>query len=69
VPHASGKSNVSLENVKYGCGEATRSVDLALEVLTTAYRSPRKQHADLEKWAESAAHVPDWLEQGRRAGF
>jgi hypothetical protein len=60
-PHPTGKSNVSRENLIYTCEEATRAVDLALEVLTAAYSSPRKQHEELAKWTESAAHVPDML--------
>jgi hypothetical protein len=32
-----GKSNVSTENVVYSAERATWAVDLALEVLTTAY--------------------------------
>jgi hypothetical protein len=65
-PHPTGKSNVSRENLIYSAEEATRAVDLALEVLTVAYSSPRKANVGLVAWAESAAHVPAWLESERR---
>jgi hypothetical protein len=65
-PHPTGKSNVSLENVIYTAEEATRAVDLALEVLTVAYTSPRKQHAALVERAEGGAGVAAWLEDERR---
>jgi len=65
-PHPTGTSNVSRENLIYSAEEATRAVDLAVEVLTVAYSSPRKDAAGLVAWAESAAHVPAWLDEERR---
>lgn len=64
-PHPTGRSNVSRENTVYTVERATWAVDLALEVLTTAYRSPRKKHVALSEWAASSAHVPTWLEELR----
>jgi hypothetical protein len=64
-PHPTGKSNVSKENSVFTVELATWAVDLALEVLTTAYRSPRPKHTALVTWAEQAAHVPEWLEELR----
>lgn len=60
--HPTGKSTVSRENVTYTVEATARAVDLALEVLTTAYTSPRRKHAGLVKWSNSAAHVPAFLE-------
>lgn len=65
--HPTGKSNVSIENVRYTAEAASAAVDLALEVLATAYRSPRSTHAALVTWAGQAAHVPAWLESERAA--
>jgi hypothetical protein len=65
-PHPTGKSNVSMESSVYTVERASWAVDLALEVLTVAYRSPRREHKALVAWAESAAHVPAWLEDLRR---
>jgi hypothetical protein len=64
-PHPTGKSHVSMESSVYTVEKATRAIDLALEVLATAYRLPRNKHTDLVDWAESAAHVPAWLEELR----
>jgi hypothetical protein len=66
APHPTGKSNVTREASIYTSEEATRAVDLALEVLTAAYSSPRKRHAELVKFAENATHVPAWLESERQ---
>jgi hypothetical protein len=65
--HPTGKSNVSRENVTYTAETTAHAVDLALEVLTTAYTSPRQKHAALVKWSESAMHVPPYLESLHRA--
>lgn len=65
--HPTGKSNVSRENLTYTVEATARAIDLALEVLTTAYTSPRRKHAGLVKWSESAAHVPAFLDGERRA--
>ena len=65
-PHPTGKSNVTMESSVYTVERAKWAVDLALEVLTVAYRSPRAKHKALVTWAESAAHVPGWLEDLRR---
>jgi hypothetical protein len=65
-PHPTGKSNVSLENIIYTAEKATRAVDLALEVLTTAYTSPRAKHTALAAWAAQNSHVPGSLEARRR---
>jgi hypothetical protein len=65
-PQPTGKSNVSRESVIFTAGAATEAVDLALEVLSVTYSSPRKRHNALVKWAESAPHVPPWLEEERR---
>jgi hypothetical protein len=67
-PHPTGKSNVSRENSVYTVERATWAVDQALEVLTVAYSSPRATHSAIVAWAESAAHVPAWLEELRNAG-
>jgi hypothetical protein len=64
-PHPSGKSHVSMENSVYTAEKATRAVDLALEVLTVAYTSPRAKHTELVFWAESNAHVRALLEELR----
>lgn len=65
-PHPTGKSNVSMESSVYTVERATWAVDLALEVLIAAYTSPRGKHKALVTWAESAGHVPAWLEELRR---
>jgi hypothetical protein len=65
-PHPTGKSHVSMENSVYTVERATWSVDLALEVLTIVYSSPRKKYADLVEWSENNAHVPALLEKLRR---
>jgi hypothetical protein len=65
--HPTGKSAVSRENVTYTAEAMTSAVDLAFEVLTTAYQSPRKKHAALVEWSQSAAHVPALLENERAA--
>jgi hypothetical protein len=67
VMHPTGKFNVSRETATYTAEATTRDVDLALEVLTTAYRSPRSKHAAIVEWAKSAAHVPAYLESVRHA--
>jgi hypothetical protein len=67
VMHPTGKSNVSRENVTYTAEATTHAVDLTLEVLTTAYTSPRADHATLVDWSKRAAHVPEFLENERRA--
>ena len=65
-PHPTGKSHVSRENALYTAEQAARAVDLALEVLTVAYSSPRKKHGALVDWSERATHVPAWLGDLRR---
>jgi hypothetical protein len=65
-PHPTGKSHVSMENSVYTVESATWAVDLALEVLTIVYSSPRKKYAALFEWSENTAHVPPWLERLRR---
>jgi hypothetical protein len=65
--HPTGKSNVSRENVTYTAEATTDAVDLTLEVLTTAYRSPRRAHNAVVKWATDNEHVPTYLEDERRA--
>jgi hypothetical protein len=65
--HPTGKSAVSRENVTYTAEATAHAVDLGLEVLTTAYRSPRRKHAAIVEWSKRAAHVPELLESERRA--
>lgn len=66
LPHPTGAVNISREAGTYTAEEASDSVDLALEVLTVAYRSPRQRHAALVEWAARDAHVPTYLEAVRR---
>ena len=65
--HPSGKAYVSLESITYRAEAATSAVDLALEVLTTAYRSPRPTLRAIVTWSSYNAHVPAGLEQSRAA--
>lgn len=65
--HPTGKSYVSRESVTYTAESTSSAVDLALEVLTTAYRSPRPRHRAIVKWSENNAHVPPQLEAVRAA--
>jgi hypothetical protein len=65
-PHPSGKSNVSREASVYSVERAQWAVDLAQEVLTVAYTSPRKKHAAVVEWAEKNPHLPEMLERLRR---
>jgi hypothetical protein len=67
VMHPTGKSGVSRENVTFTAEAATHAVAVALDVLVTAYSSPRRKHAMLVKWSESATHVPEWLRNERAA--
>ena len=64
-PHPTGKSHVSRESSFFTVERASWAVDLALEVLTTAYRSPRRRHTALVERSEQAAQVPAWLEDLR----
>jgi hypothetical protein len=66
LPHPTGMATVTGEAATYTAGRATKAVDLALEVLTTAQREPRQGHAGLVEWATRDAHVADWLEAVRR---
>lgn len=61
-PHPTGKSHVSRESSLYTVEKATWALDLAHEVLTVAYTSPRAKHAALVAWTESAAHVPAFFD-------
>ena len=65
--HPTGKSGVSRENVTYTAEATAHAVELALEVLTTAYTSPRSKHAAIVDWSKRAAHVPEFIESERRA--
>ena len=57
--HPTGKSHVSRESSFYSLEKATWAFDLAHEVLTVAYTSPRAKHTALVAWTESVAHVPE----------
>jgi hypothetical protein len=63
--HPTGAANVSREAGTYTAEQASRSADLALEVLTVAYSSPRPRHVALVRWASQNAHVPAYLEAVR----
>jgi hypothetical protein len=65
-PHPTGKSHVSMENSVYTLEKASWAIDLALEVLTVVYTSPRAKYEALTTWSKDTAHVPPWLEQLRR---
>jgi hypothetical protein len=65
--HPTGKAYVSLENVTYTAEATSSAIDLALEVLTTAYRSPRPKHQAIDEWSTNNAHVPPRLESARAA--
>jgi hypothetical protein len=65
LPHPTGKSHVSRESSFYTVEKATWALDLAHEVLTVAYTSPRAKHVALVAWAESVAHVPPYLDELR----
>jgi hypothetical protein len=65
--HPTGKSAVSRENLTYTAEATAHAVDLALEVLTTAYTSPRRKHAALVECSKRTTHVPPFLESERRA--
>lgn len=60
-PHPTGKSNVSRESSFYSLEKATWAFDLAHEVLTIAYTSPRAEHTELVAWAKSVSHVPEYF--------
>jgi hypothetical protein len=57
TPHPTGNSNVSQESVVFTAEAATEAVELALEVLTVAYTSPRSYHAELVKWSEGVGRT------------
>lgn len=65
--HPTGKAAVSRENVIFTAEATTHAVDLALEVLTTAYTSPRREHRAIVEWSQQAAHVAAYL-ASQRAG-
>jgi hypothetical protein len=65
LPHPTVAANVSDQASTYTSEEASMSVDLALDVLTTAHRSPRRCHAALVELAERDAHIPAYLEAVR----
>lgn len=65
-PHPTGKSHVSRESSFYTLEKATWALDLALEVLTVAYTTPRAKHRALVAWSENVAHVPGSLEELRQ---
>ena len=63
--HPTGKSNVALEAIVYRAERATEAIDLALQILTIAYSSPRVTHRAVVEWAKANAHLPDWLAETR----
>ena len=65
LPHPTGKSNVSHESASFTAEEATRAVDLALEVLKGGYTLARPKHAALQTWNQRASHVPAWFDEVR----
>jgi hypothetical protein len=65
--HPTGKAYVSHETVRYTVESTSNAIDLALEVLTTAYRSPRSNRRAIPRWSENNAHVPQQLEAARAA--
>jgi hypothetical protein len=66
-PHPTGKSHVSRESSFYTVEKATWALELAHEVLTVAYTSPRAKHAALVAWTEQVAHVPEYFDKQLRS--
>jgi hypothetical protein len=64
-PHPTGKSHVSRESSFYTVEKATWALDLAYEVLTVAYTSPRAKHEALVAYTKNAAHVPAMFDEMR----
>lgn len=64
-PHPTGKSDVSRESSFYTVEKATWALDLAHEVLTVAYKSPRAKHEALVAYTKNAAHVPAMFDELR----